>query len=80
VDVISRILQLPSVIEVTTLRTAFPAYEFNVIMLGDKRRYEAVLRRDATGEIFCLISVNPREIYLELAKSPGVATNLNGSV
>ena len=46
-------------------------------MLGDRRRYEAVLRRDAIGSIYCLISVNPREIYIELIKSPGLATSLN---
>lgn len=72
------ILQLPSVVEVTTLRTAFPAYEFNVIMQGGQRRYEAVRRRDAAGPIYCLISVNPREIYLELSESPGVAPSING--
>ncbi|MGA2827754.1 MAG: hypothetical protein ABSF03_16775 [Streptosporangiaceae bacterium] len=68
----SGILQLPTVIEVTTLRAAFPAYMFNVIVRGDRRKYEAVRRRDAIGPIYCLISVSAREIYLELSRSPGV--------
>jgi len=71
------ILQLPAVTEMSTLRAAFPAYQFRIVMLGDRRRYEAVLRRDAIGSIYCLISVNPREIYIELIKSPGLATSLN---
>ena len=68
------ILELPPVIELTTLRAAFPAYQIRAIMLGDRRRYEALIRRDAIGPIFCLISVSLREIYLELSGSPGVAT------
>ena len=48
-------------------------------MLGDRRRYEAVLRRDAIGSIYCLISVNPREIYVELIKSPGLPASLNSA-
>ena len=48
-------------------------------MLGDKRRNEAILRRDAIGAIYCLISVNSREIYVELIKSPGLATSLNSA-
>jgi len=66
----SGILQLPAVIEITTLRAAFPAYQFRIVMLGDKRRIEAIRRRDAIGEIFCLVSVSAREIYIELIKSP----------
>jgi hypothetical protein len=74
----SGILQLPTVIEITTLRAAFPAYQFRTVILGDKRRIEAIRRRGAIGEIFCLISVSPREIYIELSEPPGVATSLNG--
>ena len=73
----SGILQLPTVTEMSTLRAAFPAYQFRIVMLGDRRRYEAVLRRDAIGDIFCLISVSARDIYLELWESPGVAPSLN---
>jgi hypothetical protein len=74
----SGILQLPAVIEITTLRAAFPAYQFQIVMLGDKRRIEAIRRRDAISGIFCLISVSAREIYIELIKPPGVAASLNG--
>jgi hypothetical protein len=74
----SGIVPLPPVIEVTTLRAAFPAYLFNVIVQGDKRKYEAVRRRDAIAPIYCLISVSAREIYLELSQSPGVAASLPG--
>lgn len=75
----SGILQLPTVADMSTLRAAFPAYQFRIVMLGDRRRYEAVLRRDATGSIYCLISVSPREIYVELIKSPGFAVSLNSA-
>ena len=74
----SRILDLPPVIEMTTLRAAFPTYQFRVIMLGDRRRYEAIRRRDAIGPIFCLISVSTREIYLELSGANGVSGPQNG--
>jgi hypothetical protein len=76
---VSGILQLPAVTEMSALRAAFPAYQFRIVMLGDRRRYEAVLRRDAIGSIYCLISVNPREIYVELIKSPGLPASLNSA-
>ncbi len=65
----SSILALPSRIELTTLRVAFPEYQFRLIVDADRRRYEAVCRRDRDMPIYCLISVSAREIWLELAKS-----------
>jgi len=72
----SGILQLPPVIEVTTLRTAFPAYKFNVITEGDRRRYECI-SRSGDDPIYCLISVSAREIWIELADANGVAIPQN---
>ena len=62
----SGILQLPAVIEVTALRTAFPAYKFNAIIEGNRRRYECI-SRSGDDPIYCLISVSAREIWIELA-------------
>jgi hypothetical protein len=73
----SGILQLPPVIEVTTLRTAFPTYKFNVITEGDRRRYECI-SRSGDDPIYCLISVSAREIWIELAGANGVAVPRNG--
>jgi hypothetical protein len=74
---VSGIPELPSVIEMPTLRAAFPAYQFRTVMLGDKRRIEAILRRGATGAIFCLVG-RSREIYIELMKFSSVAPSLHG--
>lgn len=63
--------------EMSTLRAAFPAYQFRTVMLGDKWRIEAILRRGAIGEIFCLIG-RSREIYIELTKFSSIAPSLHG--
>ena len=72
----SGILQLPPVIEVTTLRIAFPEYKFNVITEGDRRRYECI-SRSGDDPIYCLISVSAREIWIELADANVVAIPRN---
>ena len=64
------ILDLPARVELATLRAAFPEYQFRMITdPRNRRRYEAVLRRDCEAPIYCLMSVSPREIWLELAES-----------
>ena len=73
----SGILQLPSIIELTVLRIAFPAYKFNVITGGDGRRYECISRSGGDA-IYCLISVSARKIWIELADANGVAAPRNG--
>ena len=73
----SGILQLPPVIEVTTLRIAFPVYKFNVITEGDRRRYECI-SRSGDDPIYYLISVSAREIWIEFAGANGVAVPRNG--
>jgi hypothetical protein len=70
----SSILDRPATIELTALRAAFPAYIFNLITTGGKRRYEAV-SRDMDTPLYCLISANAREIWTELAGSSGVVAS-----
>jgi hypothetical protein len=70
------ILPLPSVIDMSTLIMTFPAYQFRMVIHGDRRRYEAVRRRGAGGPIYCLISVSAREIYIVLSSQPAAGPEM----
>lgn len=63
----SSILELPNPVELVALRLAFPTYKINIILLGDRRRYEAVSRD--FGDPYCLISISAKELWRELVKS-----------
>ncbi len=70
----SSILDLPPVIELATLRAAFPGYVFNVIRGDGEPRYEAVSREGANP--YCLISSDACEIWRELKQAVKVAQGI----
>jgi hypothetical protein len=55
-------------ITVAALRLAFSGYRFSVISKGADKRIEAVAR-DPGSALYCLISQDAREIWMELAPS-----------
>ena len=55
----------PASVQAAALRAAFPTYAVNVIrQRGERPRFE-VVSRDG-GNLYCLISDDPREIWREL--------------
>ena len=59
----------PASVQAAALRAAFPGYAVNVLrQRGERPRFE-VVHRDG-GSPYCLISDDPREIWLELRSQP----------